>query len=106
MAIVLSFVVSFLVLRLALTLAAPHSNLSIKDGTVSDCNFPTSPQVSCSNGIVTFDTGRGNISGTLTSAGAMRFTIKYATAQRFEPPQVIQDPYVLPLIFCFLFNLL
>jgi hypothetical protein len=88
MAIILSFVVSFLLLRLTLILAAPLHNLPIKDRALPGCNIPSSPFVSCNNGMVTFNTGSGPISGAITPAGAIRFTVKYATAQRFKPPQI------------------
>ncbi|KAG8834584.1 hypothetical protein FRC17_008253 [Serendipita sp. 399] len=51
------------------------------------CNIQTSSSVSCNNGIVTFGTSQGSISGLLTS-NAIRFTVKYATAARFQPPQI------------------
>ena len=91
MAILLSLVVSFLLLRFTFTLASPHyRDISLKDRTISGCNFPVTSSVSCSNGIVSFNTGSGTIRGTLTSQGAIRFVVKYATAQRFQQPQIAQ----------------
>jgi len=104
MAIVLSFVVSFLLFRLTLILAAPHYDLSIKDRALPGCNIPSSRYVSCNNGIVTFNTGSCSISGAVTPAGAMRFTIKYATAQRFKPPQIAASTLYVSQLALYPFN--
>ncbi|KAG9048678.1 hypothetical protein FS842_000341 [Serendipita sp. 407] len=83
MAIIFAFFTSLLLFRVIIAGARPHVNLEER----AACNIPTSSSVSCSNGIVTFGSSLGSLSGLLTS-NAIRFTVKYATAARFQPPQM------------------
>lgn len=92
MVLIFSLVFSFLLVRLTLAAPAHHADLVVKDRTIKDrsvgCNFPFASCASCSNGVVTFNYGSGSLLGSLTSSGAIRFTVKYANAQRFQPPQI------------------
>ncbi|KAG8776115.1 hypothetical protein FRC15_012123, partial [Serendipita sp. 397] len=83
MAIIFAFFTSLLLFRVIIAGARPHVNLEER----AACNIQTSSSVSCNNGIVTFGSSLGSLSGLLTS-NAIRFTVKYATAARFQPPQM------------------
>lgn len=84
MALLVTLVTVLLALRLTLVGARPNGDLRLRQ----NCNLPSWPGVTCSNNIVTFNSPYGPVKGTLAN-GAIRVTLKYATAARFQPPQIV-----------------
>jgi hypothetical protein len=88
MALLLFIITSFLALRIAFTSARPHADLLDRAG----CNIPFSSGYTCLNNVVSVSTLQGVCKGKVTAGGAIRFSIKYATAQRFQPPELTTGP--------------
>jgi hypothetical protein len=88
MAIILSFVTFFLILQAAWSWARPTDALKSRSGS-GICGLPSSSGVTCTNGVAKYTTSSGQtISGQINSQGVIRVSVKYATAQRFQPPQI------------------
>ena len=67
------------------------------------CNLPVISSFMCKNNEVQLvATPMGLARGVQTTAGAVRFSVKYATAARFQPP-VMATSWILPFVAPFLF---